>query len=377
MSSVGRPRVAFVRGEALNPFETQPLACLTDYDVTAVGRHQPLYEVGLVPVKVVLLRSRAQRLAPFSSHLPRRLQRHDPDELLGLQAALAGADVVHAAETFIPWTAQVASMTSDTGAKLVTTCWETIPFLYDDDERLARRKEQVKREVDMFLCTTELARQALLEEGVESDRLALVRPGVDTDRFSPQLPQERLSKMRVLLPGRAIREKGGLNLLRACARLPKDLRESLVLRVAGKGPEVRRFLVAAAALSVGHMLELPGSNSHAAMPKEYAGADVVAVPSLTTPYWEEQFGMVLVEAMACGRAILTTRSGAIPEVVGDCAVVVEPYSVEALTEALSVLLQDEGARQELGRRARLRALEHFTLRHSARGLASAYATVLQ
>ena len=67
----------------------------------------------------------------------------------------------------------------------------------------------------------------------------------------------------------------------------------------------------------------------------YRRFDVVVVPSLETPSWVEQFGRVAVEAMASGVVVVASRSGSLPEVVGEAGVLVPPGDVGALADALA------------------------------------------
>ena len=83
----------------------------------------------------------------------------------------------------------------------------------------------------------------------------------------------------------------------------------------GAGPERERLLRYAAELGLGDRVEIRAV-PYAEMPAVFAAASCVVLGSLSIPLWEEQFGMVLAEAMAAGAPILASSSGAIPEVVG-------------------------------------------------------------
>ena len=72
----------------------------------------------------------------------------------------------------------------------------------------------------------------------------------------------------------------------------------------------------------------------------YRGLDVLAVPSLTTPGWVEQFGRVAVEAMACGIPVVASDSGALPDVVGGVGRLVPPGDAAALGAALVAVASD-------------------------------------
>ena len=76
-------------------------------------------------------------------------------------------------------------------------------------------------------------------------------------------------------------------------------------------------------------MELPGYCDAAEMSHFYSSLDVLVVPSLPTPGWEEQFGRVVVEAMAVGVPVVSTTSWSLPEVVGDAGVLVPPGTLKS------------------------------------------------
>jgi glycosyltransferase involved in cell wall biosynthesis len=86
--------------------------------------------------------------------------------------------------------------------------------------------------------------------------------------------------------------------------------------------------------------------------------------------------MVLVEAMACGTPVIATRTGGIPEVVGDAGLLVAPLEPDALAEAVACLVRDASFREQLGQKARSRAVSKFDATHVARQIGDAYRQVL-
>ena len=380
----GRPRVAILRGEALNPFELQAYGPLVrDFELLAIGRRRASYETNLIGVPTRLLPSLAQ--IPHSSRAWHRasamnLRARDSDRLLGLKAAVRGCDILHGAETAIALSEQAAEIVAAEGSRLVLTCWETIPFRFDDDPFLSRRKTLVRSATSRFIAVTQRAKAALIDEGVAADSVVVIPAAVDCDRFHPDVRSDLRQRWNVptsapllLYVGRLIQEKGLVELLRAFAAIRSPRAH---LAFVGNGNQRERLAVAAATLGVSDRVHLVPSASYAEIPCVYAAADLVVAPSLPTPYWEEQFGMVLVEAMASGRALVTTTSGAISEVVGDCAVLVPPYDIRALTYALERLLQEPQERMALGLRARDRASHLYSIPRVASQLADCYRGVL-
>jgi glycosyltransferase involved in cell wall biosynthesis len=102
----------------------------------------------------------------------------------------------------------------------------------------------------------------------------------------------------------------------------------------------------------------------------YSAATVFAFPSLY-----EGFGMPVLEAMACGAAVVTSDTSALPEVAGDAAVLVDPKNTEQIGDALLQLVQDPVRRDELGEAARARAA-HFSWGAVAQQTLGVYATAL-
>jgi glycosyltransferase involved in cell wall biosynthesis len=87
--------------------------------------------------------------------------------------------------------------------------------------------------------------------------------------------------------------------------------------------------------------------------------DVLAAPSQTTTRWKEQFGRMLIEAMACGVPVVGSDSGEIPYVIGDVGEVVRESSVSDWTRSLGALLESSSRRAAMARAGRDRVEEAF------------------
>ncbi len=102
----------------------------------------------------------------------------------------------------------------------------------------------------------------------------------------------------------------------------------------------------------------------------YRLADAFAFPSLY-----EGFGLPPLEAMACGTPVVTSRISSLPEVVGDAALLVDPYSVEDIASGLERVLGDDALRAELVARGRAR-VKHFSWERSVGAIHAHYMKVL-
>src|SRR5262249_38099065 len=146
---------------------------------------------------------------------------------------------------------------------------------------------------------------------------------------------------------------------------------SLDLVLAGDGPDRSKLEAQARALGLGENARFLGVRHD--IQSLYAAVDVFALPSL-----EEGSPNALLEAMACGRAIVASRVGGVPEVVEDgrSGLLVEPGSPAALAEALARLASDAPLRHRLGREAARRVRERFDIARMAETHATLYRDLL-
>jgi glycosyltransferase involved in cell wall biosynthesis len=328
--------VLVVRGHLVNPWELQPWALLPErFDVAALVTGSNVFDTSDVPLRQLRVRARRDllprgRIGDVAMGVAGDRYRDAEDEF-------AGADVVHAAELSFWFSDEAARLKSRSGYRLVLTVWETIPFLSTFRNRFARRyRERTLAETDLFLPATDRAREALLLEGVEPERIRLCSPGINLERFSAAARSERPpDEHLVISPGRLVWEKGHQDVMRALAAIrrglvpaPEGVQPRLLL--VGSGPEEARLRACALELGIAEQVEFT-SVPYEEMPSLYARASTMVLASLATAsggyylgdlprfFWEEQFGLVLAEAMAAGLPILASRSGAIPEVCGDTA----------------------------------------------------------
>jgi len=169
-----------------------------------------------------------------------------------------------------------------------------------------------------------------------ASRVTIIPEGVNTDHFVPS----PLEGQGVLMVGRVEYPAKGLSVLLRALDILKEKGVATTLRVTGSGdfgPEIT---------SVGWI-------SHLQLPDLYRDAAVVVVPSV----WEEPFGLVAAEAMACGIPVIASNRGGLAHIVkdGETGLLFKAGDAHALAEKLQLVLQDEHLRQRLGCAARARA----------------------
>ncbi|MBA3262251.1 MAG: glycosyltransferase [Thermoleophilaceae bacterium] len=319
MSTGSRPRVVLLRGHQLNSWHLRPWRHLTDrYQVTALRTRSNWFDTGAIGIETREVRALRDLLPP--GRAGQMLSRIPGDRYLDLVPELTGAEIVHSQDLGFWYSMQAARHRKRLGYKLVLTVWETIPFL--DAYRNVRTRPYRKlalAETDLFLAATERARMALLLEGAPEERIRICPPGVDLELFAmAAAPASPPAEHLVVSFGRLVWEKGHQDLLRAVAALRRGIlpgaRAPRVL-IVGAGPERGRLARYAGELGIDDLVEIRAESPYAEMPSLYARASCLVLGSLQVWSWEEQFGMVLVEALAAGLPIAAAASGAIPEVL--------------------------------------------------------------
>jgi glycosyltransferase involved in cell wall biosynthesis len=368
---VSRPRVVVLRGHSANVAELRPWELLADgYDVEVVTTTRADQPLDGLRIPSAVARTRRGALPP--GRIWTLATSVVGDRYRELGDLLRGADIVHSAE-LVPWfAAQPAALKRELGFKLVLTVWELIPFVHSSRSRRARvASATTLAAADLFLPTTERARRCLLLEGAASARIMVAPPGIDVSRFSPgEPPREHL----LVSPGRLVWEKGHQDVLRALAALRAGIVDGTPPRllVVGAGRDERRLKALAWELGLASDVEWRRSVPYEEMPGIYAQASAVVLASLPTPTWEEQFGMVLAEALAAGVPILASESGAIPEVLDGAGTLFAPGDWPGLARRLAELTAAPPRRESHDDLAR-----RYSTEAAAARLADAYARVLE
>jgi glycosyltransferase involved in cell wall biosynthesis len=302
----------------------------------------------------------------FADHLTDRWRNEPPDVvhahfwMSGLAALTAGRRTgVPVLQTFhaLGTVKRRHQGTSDTSP----------PERIELERRLCRSVDRV-----IATCADEVAE--LESMGLPPERATVIPCGVDTDAFRP-LPAPDGARPRLLVIGRVVERKGVGNVIEALAQLP-----GVELAIGGgpaaefldSDPDIARLRRLAERHAVSDRVRFLGSVDRADVPRVMASADVVVcVP------WYEPFGIVPVEAMACGRPVVGSAVGGLLDTVvpGVTGELVRPRRPDLLAPVLRDLLGDPARRAAYGRAGRARAVDTYQWRQVVAETEDAYASV--
>jgi D-inositol-3-phosphate glycosyltransferase len=258
----------------------------------------------------------------------------------------------------------------------------------DDPEPVGREigEAQVVDAADRLVANTEREGRELVDlYDADPSRVSVAEPGVDLAMFTPGSRAQARAELGVpqgavllLFVGRIQPLKGPDVLVRAAAELVRrrpDLRDRLVVGILGgaSGAGVRSPMgldALAERRGIGENLRLVPPVDRATLAQWYRAADVTAVPSHS-----ESFGLVAVEALACGTPVVASNVGGLPTAVGDGGLLVDGHDTADWATALAAVALDPGRRAALSRRA-VQHAAHFGWRRTAERLEEVYVEAL-
>lgn len=284
-------------------------------------------------------------------------------------------DIIHIdEEPFNLGTYHILKSRKRKASKVVFFTWQNLMKRYPPPFNLFEKT--VFRSADGAIAGNEEALRILRCRGFSKEATTIPQFGVDPVAFckrdEPVLRKDLRTHGDFVIGyvGRFVREKGVDTLVRSLSLIP-----DAVLTLVGSGPDRPRLEALIAELRVGQRVRWVAHVNSTELPKYMNAIDVLALPSRTCPHWKEQFGRVLIEAMACETCVVGSNSGEIPNVVGDAGLTYPEGDYRRLAQHLSLVMDDSSLRCELGRRGRERVLQHFTHAKVARDTVSFYKQV--
>jgi glycosyltransferase involved in cell wall biosynthesis len=255
-------------------------------------------------------------------------------------------------------------------AHTVVFTWQNIKRNYPPPFSLM--EQNVLEHTEILIAGNEESVRVWRAKGFRGEIVVIPQFGVDPNIYYRHESITRSSKPSLVLRrsarrpsqpklvigyvGRLVPQKGVALLLRAASRIKGPWE----IRVLGGGPDRARLERLSQWLGISPRVKFDEQLPSTHLPNYFSNLDVLVLPSITRPNWKEQFGRVLIEAMACGVITIGADSGAIPEVIGDAGLVFKEADEEDLREKLEILITKPDLRVILQQKGLERVEAHFT-----------------
>jgi glycosyltransferase involved in cell wall biosynthesis len=287
-------------------------------------------------------------------------------------------DIVHIDEEHYSFvTYQIMRLAKRAGVKSLFFTWQNInkeyPFPFSYFEKFNFKNSSAA------IAGNREAAEVLRAKGFEKDIFEIPQFGVDPDRFKKMNDAEARERVGIKngdfvigYMGRMIKEKGIDNLLDALTELPVNVKLLLI----GSGPYKSKILERANHPGIKGRVMMIDQVPSLDVPRYMNCMDCLVLPSLTQSNWKEQFGRVLIEAMACEVPVIGSNSGEIPVVIGDAGLIFQENNSNSLLKQLELLVRDRYLRKKLGERGRQRVLDNYTQKKIAEATYDVYKRIL-
>jgi len=227
-------------------------------------------------------------------------------------------------------------------------------------------------QADAVLCATREAVDVLRAMRYTGPTEVILQEGVNLEVFHPSAKRPPADRFTITYAGRLAEEKGIDTVLHAFPHLDSRARLMLI----GSGPARADLEALVHTLGLDDRVIFIGPAPIEQMVELLQQSNALVLPSRTRPWWKEQFGRVLVEAMACKVPVVGSDSGAIPDVIGDAGLVFAEGDVTALASCLQRLITSPELCEELGEKGYHRVQHYYAQEHIAEQTAKFYRHII-
>lgn len=390
-------KVIVIRESYLYRFDdTNYVPIQKDFDLAILVPQLPkFYSPDKYKVDLTKLNTNIEFLENLSKNtIYKRITNHIfKKKFIGIEKYLKDASIVHVEETFNWYTNQIIENKKNYNYKIVCTVWENIPFIKNKrieyelghilfnnlplldvskNNFYSDERKRVKDNIDLFITTSQRAKEALIIEGYDEEKIKVIMPSIDHEKFFPSIKDKELVKKYDLHPDeivigttcRLTWEKGIFEFIYAANKLIND--KSLInykfkFLIIGNGELNNKIRKLIEVLGIKNNFIIENSVPYDEMIKYNNLMDIFTLNSLPATFWQEQIGQVLYEAMATATPVIAANSGSIPEVVGDAGLLYQSGDFLDLYIKLKEYVTDENLRKINSEKGRKRVEEKFTI----------------
>lgn len=381
--------VALVRGPYLRPNGILPWEKLhidnSDITITAFESDPPRFDTSDLQLPVERLTWLDGQFDAFGyDHVVDKGLAHlglPHTVLTGIRRLARDYDVVHTSENFTFFSLQAALTARRHDATFVFSAGENIPH-FPGNSLTWQVKKFVNRAAAGATTTTQFGKRALIHEGVDHSDITVVPNAMDFGHFDSKtahaadidLPAEFDDTFNILFVHKLCEQKGVEYLLDAAEELAADHPDLRLIVVGSNQFDDDYYDRRVANAAHVHHVEYLENERISTL---YNLADVFTLPSVTMEWNQEQFGMAVLESMACGVPSIVTNVGGLPYVAsaGETSLVVDERDADALSGAIERLYTDDALRERLGEASYRYVRDRFTTERVAESLHDFYGSL--
>lgn len=220
------------------------------------------------------------------------------------------------------------------------------------------------REARFVVTVCDYNKRFILEHypGAIADKIEVVNNSVDLEYFTFR-DEQPAGAIQILSVGRLVPKKGFDLLIRACAKL-RDAGTHVRFTIVGDGPEKQSLANLASSMGVTDLVTFAGAVPHDSVKLYLKSATIFCMPFRRTPSGDQDsLSLVLMEAMASGVPVISTRLGAIPEIIddGETGILVTPEDADGLAEAIDRLSKSTELQERYRQAARAKVEARWSL----------------
>ncbi|MDI6828871.1 MAG: glycosyltransferase family 4 protein [Armatimonadota bacterium] len=336
------------------------------YEIVAVGSRK--CDMGESDIRqehrrILMLRDLMRNIPKLRHKIPWETQQY----FFGFEKAMEDMGILYPAGSAMKFAYQCIQLKRKTGVKVIVMDFENVPlrFFHHSEGRKAERLA-VLHEADAIVPISNQVKTCLLMEGIPEEKMHVIYQGVGIDKFKPSPKNKEMlstlglseNEIAVLFVGNFGWQKGSLTYLYAAKLLDMDpeVRDAPVKFIAvARGGE--DFYKRAKYLGIADKIIIRQNIPFEKIPQLYQCCDIVVVPSIPIFQAYEQMSHVAHEAAACGKPLVLSYTGGMPEFIGDAALYFAPSDYQGLYQHLKDLILNDRKREEYGLRSRRRATE--------------------
>ena len=236
-------------------------------------------------------------------------------------------------------------------------------YKFKDNILMRALYQKIYRKAQFVSAITDFVRGRLVEFGVSPEKIVVVKPGTDPEQYRPLKAESRFGNKKIILSvGRLVERKGFDMVIKAMQAIKKRVPEALYVLV-GDGPYKDKLQLMAKEAGLGDAVQFAGRVSGDELASFYNACEVFIMPSRTLDKKGdiEGFGIVYLEANACGKPVIGGRDSGANEAIidGKTGILVDPLSVSQISDAIVKCLNDVNFARVLGENGRKRVIEEF------------------